>query len=508
VKRIAKIACWSLSAVCLLLPSTVNAQDDTVELSLKQCFLAALENNLELVSARYGPELADSDIDARRSDFDVGLQAAYSHEESQSAATASFSVPVREVDDQTISVSQNLKFGSNYSATFFNRRISEQGQQVQAPLQIFTGFSLNFTQPILRGFGTSVATEQLVLARNNAKVSRHDLMTTAALIMEQVEGAYWDVVAAREALRIEGLSLKRTQELLDNNRRMVDVGSLAPIEITQAEAGVASQEENVIVAETNLLDAEDELRRLMGIPAGDPMWAQSIRNLDAPEFRTREVDLDQAIATAMRERPELHSRRQTVLNRELSEKVARRQLRNQLDISLDYGPSGSSLSLRDPMTGMLFTVADYGDALSGVFDGDEYSWKAGLTYRATFGNRAAKATLARSHLSREQSEVDLANQEQTVRVGIRRAVRAVESGMKRVEAAESNVILQRRKLEAEQKKYENGMSTSFEVLTFESDRAGAELTEVRAKLDYLKALAALERAKGTLLASRGLSLAD
>ncbi|MEE8412633.1 MAG: TolC family protein [Acidobacteriota bacterium] len=501
MKRFAEIACLILTASCLLLPVPVYAQEDAVELSLSQCLLMALDNNLELVAARYSPKLADSDITARQAAFDLGFEARVTHAESQQGAIQSSNPSGSETDSESIGVSQNLKFGANYSASFFTQKQTLIGGGSNFASTIFSSFQFDFTVPILRGFGTPVATEQLVLARYSAEVSRHDLMTTAELIMERVEGAYWDVVAAREALRIERLSLKRAQELLDLNRRKVEVGSLAPIEITQAEAGVASQEENVIVSETVLLDAEDELRRLMGVPADDPMWDKSIHNLDAPLFQTREVDLDQALATAMRERSELHSRRQTLLNRELSEKVARRQLRNQLDFNVQYAPQGLSPS------GMTLN-ADFGNSLDVILDGDEYNWQASLTYRATFGNRAAKATMARSVLSRQQSETSLADQEQTVRVEVRRAVRGVESGMKRVEAGRSNVVLQRRKLEAEQKKYENGMSTSFEVLTFQSDLATAELAEVRARLDYLKSLASLARVKGTLLASRGLSLAE
>ena len=111
-------------------------------------------------------------------------------------------------------------------------------------------------------------------------------------------------------------------------------------------------------------------------------------------------------------------------------------------------------------------------------------------------------------LSRQKSEVVLANQEQTIRVDVRRAVREVESGTQRVTAARTNIRLQKQKLNAEQKKFENGMSTSFEVLTFQNDLADAELSGIQAVLDYTKALAALERSKGTLLQARGLHIAE
>jgi outer membrane protein TolC len=124
------------------------------------------------------------------------------------------------------------------------------------------------------------------------------------------------------------------------------------------------------------------------------------------------------------------------------------------------------------------------------------------------GNRQAKAEFAKARIARRKAETDLLNQEQTIRVEVRQAARGVESGMKRVEASRANVTLQRAKLDAEQKKFDNGMSTSFEVLTFQKDLADSELRLVRAGLDYAKALAGLERAKGTLLEARGLSILE
>ena len=491
---IAMVAVISLVSVAAT-PAFQAETEPMVELSLEQCLRMALEQNLELVSARISPKISEADIDTQQANFDLGYGVTTTHQESTQQATSQFDLTDSAFDTTDIGIDQNLKFGGNYSATFSASKVDQAGPLVTIPTSVNSSIALEYTQPLLKGFGTEVSTERLILANNNVKVSRYDLAARAEQLMEQVELAYWDVVAAREALRIEEFALQRAQELLDQNRRMVDVGSLAPIEITQAEAGVASQEENVIVSGVALLDAEDELRRLMGVPQGDAMWLSSIRNLDAPLYRVNEVELDAALLTAMSERNELKSRRQTVINGAISERVSRRNLRNQLDVTLSYTPRARGFS-------------EFDDSVSGIFEGDAFTWLARVNYRATFGNRAAKAQFARNRLTREQSEVDLANQEQTVRVEVRRAVRAVTSGMKRVEAAQSNVVLQRRKLDAEQKKYENGMSTSFEVLTFQNDLAAAELSEVRARSDYLKSLASLERVKGTLLASRGLTLGN
>jgi outer membrane protein TolC len=510
-KALTTIAIATLS-VMLVAPVPAQSEMEEYDLTLREALMRALDNNLDLVSARYGPELRKQDIDSQEAGFDVGLEGNYRRTESEQPALQLSTVTGSKTDNFSVGVAQNLKFGADYRVGMGTFHRVQTGPNVVAPTSYISGLEFDFNLPILKGFGTDVTTEQLIISRNDYEISLTDLEGQAEQTIETVEGAYWDVLAAREALRIARLALTRAEDLLELNRKKVEVGTLAPIEITQAEAGVASQEEGVIVAEINLRDAEDELRRLLAIPESDPMWNMAINCVDRPGFEVREVDLESAINTAMQSRPEMLSSEQTVRNRELSERVARRQIRHQLDFNANYQPQGASLDFPayvwNPFDDSIVPPenADLGPSATRIFNGDVYSWAAGLTYRVPIGNRAAKADFARAKLSREQAEVDLRNQEQTIRVEVRRAARAVDSGIKRVEAAELNVELQRKKLEAEQKKFDNGMSTSFEVLTFQNDLADAELSEIRAKLDYIKALAALERSKGTLLEDRGLKL--
>ncbi|HXV74985.1 MAG TPA: TolC family protein [Candidatus Polarisedimenticolaceae bacterium] len=492
--------------------ATAAQEPGTIELSLDETLRMALENNLELVSARYAPAFAEQDVRVQRSNFDAAFEAFYDRSESSNAVTSLATVTGDKQDMLSLGIQHNLTMGANYTVGFQTLHQEQTGPQVVAPGAYFSGVAMSLTMPILKGFGTTVTTETLVLAQQNHEISMTDLEAQAETVIQTVEGAYWDVVAAREALRIERLALARAQDLLELNRKKVEVGTLAPIEITQAEAGVASQEEGVIVAETTLQDAQDELLRLMAIPDGDPLWETQIQNSTRPVFDEREVDVDAAIELALANRAEVAAAEQTLVSRELSQRVARRQVRHQLDFSANYTPQGSSLdaqALIDPITGNLLIPeqnAELEESIARIYNGDLFNWNARLTYRVPIGNRAAKAQYARAQLATDQAGVDLLNQEQTVRVEVRRAARGVTSGIKRVEAARKNVELQQKKLDAEQKKFENGMSTSFEVLTFQNDLADAELGEIRARLDYIKSVAALERSQGTLLEARGLRL--
>ena len=508
---ISKITSTLLSVAVLTGSATsiVSAQQgpgESFSLSLDQALRVALQNNLDLVSARYGPDFAEQDIELQLSNFDAGFESSLVHSEQSSAPTQTSTLTGFDQTRWRAGVGQNLRMGADYSVGFGMARSDQSGGNVLFPADYTSGFEFQFNVPILKGFGTEVTTERLVLAKSDYEISLRDLEARAENVLQTVEGAYWDVIAAREALRVARESLERAEDLLELNRKKVEVGTLAPIEITQAQAGVASEEEGVIVSEEILLNAEDELRRLLAIPEHDPRWAQSITATDRPVFEPVEIDIEQTLQTALAQRPELDSARRVVKNRQLNERVAKRQTRHQLDLNASYNPAGTSFEVRPNPFGFPEQSPDLGESISRAFQREQLGWSATLVYRVPIGNRAAKANYATARLSREQSEIDLQNTVQTVRVEVRRAVRAVTSGFKRLEAARVNGALQLKKLEAEQKKYENGMSTTFEVRLFQNDLSEAELSRIRAGLDYARALTALERVKGTLLESHNLSI--
>lgn len=515
--RTAVLVTIALLSAPLAAAQAVDDGRTPYELTLDQALRLALENNLDLVSARLDPEIADLGVDIERANFDPLLGAGIDHSESKQEISNLFSLNESEADSIDLSWSQNLDFGGDYAVTFDTGRNAASGPLVTTDTTYGAGVDVRFNLPLLRGFGREVTRESLLLARSGLEASIEDLRREAQRVLEDTEAAYWDVLAANEALRIARLRLKRAQDLLELNRKRVEVGTLAPIEIVTAEAGVASQEEGVIQAETEILNAEDNLRVLLAVPEIDPMWDYRLVPADRPDFREVDVDVAEAIGTAMERRAEVVNARRTVRDRELSERVARNRVRPGLDLSVNVRPSGNNFETTfdagpdgipgtpDDLT-VTESVGTTGEAVSEIPEFDNYRWAAGLTFSYPLFNRAAKASYARSQLNRQQAEVALDGQEQAIRVEVRRAVRALDSGIKRMAAARANVASQEKSLEAEQKKYENGMSTSFDVLTAQNELADAELSLIRARLDFVKAKAALERSQGTLLEARGLRL--
>jgi outer membrane protein TolC len=528
-KHLALLALASGCVLAAALPGAALGADGTenaYQLTLDECLGTALENNLDLLSIKKDPLISAQQVESNKGEFDPAIGANLSADETKQDPTDPTQPSLRRNSTVSAGILQELPVGADYSVNFFLNRNDAPGfnrigfddsappQPVEINPRFDAGIDMRFNMPLLRGLGKEVRQEQLLLSVSDLTISKEELSRQAQQTIEITEGAYWDVLAAQEALRVALASEKRAQDLLELNRKKVEVGTLAPIEITQAEAGVAAEEENVIISEVTLANAEDELRRLMALPPNDPRWERPLEIVDRPAYEPQDIDVASAINEALEHRPEMATVDEQLRKRELNERAARNRVKHGLDLALRFQPSGNNDgSFPDPNpvnnpNAIIGVEQGFSDAIAEIFDVENYTWSAGLNYSVPIGNKAAKANLRIAELNTQKSEIGVLNQEQTIRVEVRAAAREVESGTKRIAAASKNVELQEKKLDAEEKKFQNGMSTSFEVLSFQRDLADAELSRIRAALNYVKALAALERSKGTLLQARGLKLAD
>ena len=521
--------------VALALPATpARAQNDeeepnAVRMGLNDCLTKALENNLDLRLAKLDPQSTLENVTFQDAAFDAVLGADATYGESKSDFTATRfgieldpdgdPVAVTTVSDDSddnsftvlgASLSQLLTFGASYIVRLEGNDSDSSGSSFNPPNFFTLGTSARrdlaltatFNLPLLKGLGREVTTLSLVLAENDSRISEEELRRRAELTIKAVGDAYWDVTAARAAVRVAKQSLKLAQDLFDLNKKKVEVGTLAPIEITQAEAGVASRQEGVIVAENLLRNTEDNLRRFMAVPPQDPLWGSPIITSDQPASEPVSPNLDEAIATALQTRAEVRNARIGLESSALASRVAEKEKRHQLDLQARIGASRGNSS-NDTFAGDPPGVIASTD-LDPIKGGPD--WSVGLVYAYPIGNRAAKANAAIAKINEERAQIGVESAEQDVRVDVRTAVRAVQSGAQRVQAAHANTALQQKTVDAELKKFENGMSTSFEVLRIQTDLSDAQVAEIRAVLDYNKALADLERAKGTLLTSKGMKL--
>lgn len=494
-----------------------EAAKPEVPLTLGECLRMALENNLDLVIARKDPEISRQGILFQESAFDSAVDANGRYS-SQSTNTEFTDVTGTQKTDSSVDAwgggvgwGQKVTFGADYRIGVETSetnpsptvRVDQNLGLTSVSDNLFknTNLTFQYNMPLLRGFGRELNTSDIVLARGGLTISESQLRAQAENTLKQVEDAYWDLLAAHKAVEVANESLKLAGDLLNLNKKKVEVGTLAPIEIVQAEAGVASREEGVILAEQQVGDAEDNLRRLLAIPENDPRWGMAFVPTDKPTFEERQVDLEGSMAKALASRPELESAKRQVEDSRLSERVAEQGIKHRLDLAVAASTPKDDQEIRTTIISGGAVNPTRVDQTDNSFD-----WSVALVYGYPIGNRAAKANYAIATLNREKTETGLANEEQSIRVDVRAAVRAVQAGVKRVQAAQANTVLQRKTLDAEQRKFENGMSTSFEILRIQTDLSNAQLSQIRAVLDYNKALADLERAQGTLLEARGLRL--
>ncbi|HZI94342.1 MAG TPA: TolC family protein [Patescibacteria group bacterium] len=528
-----------------------------VSLSLADAIQMSLKNNLDIKIAKVTPQIREQDEAFQEAAFDPNLGFSATYQDNSRPSSNVFDVGAQgtlvsidsKVQNYQAGISDRFRYGASYSANLDLTSFTSNSANAVFPTTYQASLDFVYNQSLLRNRGREVNETQIVIAQNNQAIGKSQFRQQVLDTLKATEDAYWELVFARQNLDVSKEALGLAGELLKLNKIKVQVGTLPPIEITQADAEVASREQGVIVAENAVSDAEDNLRRVMNMPKDGGSWDKPIAPSDEPLYVERPVDLPRELETAVSHRPDLEQARLNTKTSDSRLAFDRNQLKWDLGLRATYtlaglaGDSGDFLTRvatacaddgvdgipatgdpgegdgicegAQPATGsnpagpgetltfgnlLLAQGADQGfaDALKNITGGDFPSWSVSLFLGIPLGNRSAEASYSGSRLAKEQSEIRYENALLNAEVQVRTAARAIVTGKKRIDAAEKNVELQRKKVEAEQKKFENGMSTSFQVLTFQNDLITALGTKNRALVDYRKALSALEQAKGTL----------
>jgi len=489
---------------------------DAIVLSLDETIRMALENNLNIIVQRYQPRTTATLVDVEKSAFDPLVSGYVDRSSSEGSGDQTYDVPpgnpANEFDDSTTDTTyaaswlDPLTIGGSYEIAVGQTESDGDTNTFVPNFNTFFAdatttdtsyWRMSYTQQLLRNLGRDVNLWPTVVAQKGLSISESVFRQTVIDTVANAEQAYWNLNFAIMQLRTERFSLKLAQDFLEQNRIKVRVGTLAPIEITQAEAGVADRMEAVIIFEAALRAAEDQIRRVIGVRSDSRDWDRPVRPSDPLRLDEVEVDEDAAMQLALANRPDLEQARLQIEARD-TEARARKNLRRWgLEFQGSYGNS-------DP-TSQYTRVSP--PPLDTTSEGDRTSWEAALRLSVPIHNRFAIANATRTENELAQAQYQLQLVEQTARVEISSAVRAVRTTLRRVQTGQVNVRLQREKLDAEQKKFENGMSTSFQVLQYQDDLASAETRENLAKADYNKAQVDLSRVKGTILAELGIMLA-
>ncbi|HNU83063.1 MAG TPA: TolC family protein [Thermoanaerobaculia bacterium] len=476
-----------------------------VHLTLEEAIALALDQNLSLRVVRYDQARARENVAQALGIYDFLVQGGLQlSSDTVPAASNLDGAEVQESDRAgfQLGLSRLLPTGGTAEVNWVNGRFKTNSRFSILNPSYSSGLNLVLNQPLLRDSGREATERGIVIARNNREISRLAFVQRVTDLLREVEEGYWNLVEARYQLQVSEAALDLARRLHEQNRVRVDVGTLAPLELVQSEVGIATREEEIIRARFAVGNAEDRLRQLLGLDRDAQLWAAEIVPESEAEISAPLLPVEKAIDRALDSRPELASRRTTRRNLEIEAAWRRNQLLPRVDLQATYKLNGvgGDVLVRSPDGSVIASApGGWDDALQQVADLDYRGWTVGIGFSYPLGNRSARAQQASAELAVEQASTQEQELELSIATEVRTAVRAVEAAAKAIESAKASRRLAEKNLEAEQRKYENGLSTSFQVLQIQDDLTAARSRVVSAVSGYRRALAAYRRALGTLL---------
>ncbi len=510
-----------LAALALVLAAPGFGQDaqGTLSMSLEECIVRALKDNLGVAIQVLGPQLAAEAVNLAREQYIPTLSLSARTQKAENAAFSYLDSPGAATINQTqnynfLNVGQSLPTGGTLNLGFTGYRTTTNTRGITIDPRYGTTLSFNLSQPLLRNFGLKINRQEILVARNNLGVSEENLRATLMTTVYNVESAYWNLVYSIENLDVRRQSLKLAQDLLEKNQRSVEVGTLAPIEVLSAQAEVATREADLIQAETQIKSNEDQLKLLLHITGDEDKNITALVPKDKPTYVAREVNLEEALAAAIANRTELKIAQFGLQNDRLSLSFARNQALPDLSLSASYSSPGIDgtriFYVGDPLLGVIDHTVPGGitGAIKQTFKFTYPNWNLGLTLNLPLANVFSRAAVAEAKLNLRQSMLDLENQKDEVYLEIKNAVRAVDANYKRILAYTKARELAEQKLAGEEEKFRVGQSTNYIVLTYQRDLATARISELNAIVSYNISIAALERSMGTNLQSKNINLTD
>jgi outer membrane protein len=499
---ISSLAAAQAQAAAAAPPSTETVQ----RLSIDEAVRLAVEQNLGIRIQRIDPQVQDVGVWQARSFWAPQLSSTIAKNSVQTPVTSILSGTAASVNQgqftSGITLAEQLPWGASYSANWNNSRLTTTDPTTTFNPRLSSNLSLNLSQPLVRNRSIDQIRQQVSLSKQVRNLSDIQLQSVITQTLRSVKNAYWDLVYAIGNLKAQQQSLDLSEQSLRDNRRRVEIGTMAPIDIVQAQAEVASNEQGVIIAAAAIKTAQDNLRTLILDPSAPNFWNITFEPTDAPEYREEQVDTEGAVKTALAKRADLLAAKNSLSQSDVNIRYFRNQILPDVNAQVSYGAVGiGGVQLQPAVdfltgttSGPATVLADrsYGSALNDVFRSAFPQWSFGVQIAYPLGASTSQANLARAKLQYEQAQAQYKNLEMLVATQVRAIARNVETNQKRVQSARAARELQEKKLEAEEKKQAAGMSSPFFVIQAQRDLALARTAELQAVSDYNKSIVDLE----------------
>jgi outer membrane protein TolC len=499
-------------------------------LSLSDAIALALENNIGLEIQRYQFELSDVAIQSALAGpngqwdptFNVNqFQFQHSNQPvTQTVTSGLLSTNIQDVYNRGFNVQQGFRTGGTATLGFTSGKTITNNTTQRFSPGLSGGLNLNVTQPLLRGAGIGVNSVNITIARNNRRAADYGFRTQINTQVNTVVQAYWNLVSASLNVGVARQSLELSQRLLEQNKKQIEIGTMAPIDIKQTEVQVANGEQAVITAEAAIETQENTLKNLISRNGLASTSIATVHIIPTSRVEVPQVEPVQPIQDltdmALRARPELEQTRINLENTQANLRVSKNTLLPQLNLTGvvsqpaqagSRNPGYTPRVLPDGTTEII-TEGGFGNILNQLFYQPRVNYTVGFTFSINLRNRSAQAAYATATFNQRTQELQLQQQMNQIRTDVRNAQVNIKSSRARLEASQKALAAQEAVVDGTQRKFQLGTSTLFEVITQQNTLATSRQNVVTAQVAYANAQLAMDVSTGNLMDKYGIAFEE
>lgn len=479
------------------------------ELSLIDVLNQAVENNLDIKLERVNVDSSALNLDSTRAIYEPVVTNFTQFQSLDNEPTNIFEGQAGDVFtqealnfDTTLSKSHDFGFGWQVA---FNNQQNDSNSGTSFGETYSSSLSFGFEQKLLKGFGfdRDIPRRDEYVARGNLSISKLDLSLKITQILETAENAYWDLVETAADLKVKENALKLAQQLYDQNKIKIDVGTLPPIELINSEATVANREADIVIAENDRQAAEDRLKSILNM--APELWERTIVPTDEPNMTEMSPRLDEAFQQAIGQRAEFRKNSIQMDNALLELRTQKNSLLPELNVTGAYFVRGTSLPTID-LQGNVVEASSYSDVIDKISGQDLPGYQLALNLTWTPFNEAAKIGKAKADVAIRQQELFDQQLRLAVLEEVRGSIRVLASSAKAYKAIEKERKFREENLKAEEQKFQNGLTTNYRVAEVQDELSLAISNSISARIAYRKALVAYYRSIGTLMQERQITV--
>jgi len=481
--------------------------DGSLELSLDDYLQLVMQNNTDIQIQKLSLESPKNAIASALARFDPTATMSFRSNRSTRPSTSQLegaAVSSSLSQPSSLNYSQTLDTGTSYSVGFSGSRSASNSSFSTVNPSINTGLDFSITQPLIRNLGREITRINVTLAESRYRVSHNNLEETLLRLISSAETAYWNVIDARENLRVAQQALELAQAFLQRSERELELGAISELDIYQPQQNVANREISVTQSQNNYEQALDNLRQQMGADL-DPTYRSMPIELTEPVNPPDDVepiDREAMVQMALQRRPNLRNTQESLFQDDLNYKSARNALRPDLSLGLSYSSSG--VGGNEYKNGVLVMPGGLGDALNQLWAFDYPTYGFSLTLRLPIRDRSATIGLANSLVAKKQDLLQARSTEQSIRLEVLNAVTQAESSRERVRQSGIALDFSQKRLDGEQQKYDLGVTDIFVLLDAQNALANSQADLVTQAASYRRAMTNLLRVTGQLLEERNI----